>query len=148
MLFESYWAKEVTFNYGRVDQFRVDYMKFKPVNQSASGIEKGVFTTYEIKSCLDDFRSINGHNHIAEKNYYVMPLELYRKVAAEIKSGIGVYVPVPYGRKTYLKDTTEEIIPFDAERIEWELYCVKKSRMLERNISNQVALFNMFRSGK
>lgn len=35
-----YWAKEITFDYGSVSPIRVDYMQFKPVNNSVSGIEK------------------------------------------------------------------------------------------------------------
>lgn len=45
-----YWAKEVTFDYGSVSPIRVDYMQFKPVNNSVSGIEKGDVYCYEIKS--------------------------------------------------------------------------------------------------
>lgn len=58
----DYWASEVTFNHGRKNNFRVDFMKFKPHNQTPSGIEKGTFYVYEIKSCLADYRSPNGHN--------------------------------------------------------------------------------------
>lgn len=36
-----YWAKEVTFDYGSIAPVRVDYMQFKPVNNSVSGIEMG-----------------------------------------------------------------------------------------------------------
>lgn len=35
-----YWAKEVTFDYSTNHAVRVDYMKFVPVNNSVSGIEK------------------------------------------------------------------------------------------------------------
>ena len=38
-----YWAKEVTFDYSTNHAVRVDYMKFVPVNNSVSGIEKGDF---------------------------------------------------------------------------------------------------------
>lgn len=37
-----YWAKEVTFDYSHSAK-RVDYMRFKPLNNSVSGIEKGDF---------------------------------------------------------------------------------------------------------
>lgn len=52
-----YWAKEVTFDYATSNTVRVDYMLFKPVNNSVSGIEKGDFSCYEIKSSVDDFHS-------------------------------------------------------------------------------------------
>ena len=35
-----YWAREVTFDYATSKAVRVDYMKFKPVNNTVSGIEK------------------------------------------------------------------------------------------------------------
>ena len=88
-----YWAKEVTFNYGTKNQVRVDYMVFKPINNTVSGIEHGDFYCYEIKSSVEDFHSKNGHNFIGDYNYYVMPMEVYDKVKNEIPYGIGVYVP-------------------------------------------------------
>ena len=38
-----YWAKEVTFDYATTHSVRVDYMKFKPLNNTVGGIEKGEF---------------------------------------------------------------------------------------------------------
>lgn len=32
-----YWAKEVTFDYSSSHAIRVDYMKFKPVNNTVGG---------------------------------------------------------------------------------------------------------------
>ena len=43
-----YWAKEVTFDYSTSHRIRVDYMKFKPINNTISGIEKGNFYCYEV----------------------------------------------------------------------------------------------------
>jgi hypothetical protein len=68
-----YWAKEVTFDYATDHPVRVDYMKFVPLNTSVSGIEKGDFYCYEIKSSVEDFNSKNGHNFLGDYNYYVMP---------------------------------------------------------------------------
>lgn len=56
-----YWAKEVTFDYSSSHAIRVDYMKFKPVNNTVGGIEKGDFYCYEVKSSVEDFHSKNGH---------------------------------------------------------------------------------------
>lgn len=36
-----YWAKEVTFDYSTNHKIRVDYMRFQPLNNTTSGIEKG-----------------------------------------------------------------------------------------------------------
>lgn len=38
-----YWAREVTFDYATDHAIRVDYMRFKPVNNTVSGIEKAEF---------------------------------------------------------------------------------------------------------
>lgn len=51
-----YWAKEVTFDYSTNHAVRVDYMKFVPVNNSVSGIEKGDCYCYEIKSFICEER--------------------------------------------------------------------------------------------
>ena len=88
-----YWAKEVTFDYSTTDTIRVDYMKFIPVNNSVSGIEKGDFYCYEIKSSVEDFRSKNGHNFVGDYNYYIMEYDVYLKVKNEIPYNVGVYCP-------------------------------------------------------
>lgn len=88
-----YWAREVTFDYGTMNAVRVDFMKFKPVNNTVSGIEKGDFYCYEVKSSVEDFRSKNGHNFLGDYNYYVMPEEVYEQIKKEIPYHVGVYVP-------------------------------------------------------
>lgn len=88
-----YWAREVTFDYASSHHVRVDYMRFQPLNNSVSGIEKGDFFCYEIKSSVEDFHSPNGHNFIGDYNYYIMPKDVYDKVCREIPYYVGVYCP-------------------------------------------------------
>ena len=88
-----YWAKEVTFDYSSIAPHRVDYMWFKPVNNTISGIEHGDVYVYEIKSSVDDFNSPNGHNLIGDYNYYVMPEEVYKAVKNKIPYAVGVLCP-------------------------------------------------------
>lgn len=88
-----YWAKEVTFDYSSSHAIRVDYMKFKPVNNTVGGIEKGDFYCYEVKSSVEDFHSKNGHNFIGDFNYYIMPEEVYAAVGLAIPYAVGVYCP-------------------------------------------------------
>lgn len=88
-----YYAREVTFDYGTSHAVRVDFMQFKPVNNTVSGIEKGDFYCYEVKSSAEDFHSKNGHNFLGDFNYYVMPEEVFEKVRNEIPYGVGVFVP-------------------------------------------------------
>lgn len=120
-----YWAKEVTFDYGSLNQTRVDYMKFVPVNNSASGIEKGDFYCYEIKSSVADYHSKNGHNYVGDYNYYVMPEDVFEVVSHLVPYRQGVYV---------LKDG--------------ELKLVKKAKLKNRDRSCAQMLLMMFRSWK
>lgn len=73
---EKYYAKGVNIdpwpNHGR----QVDFMQFIPKHQmSVSGIEKGIFICYEVKSCKEDVYSGNGLTFIGEKNYIVTTME-------------------------------------------------------------------------
>lgn len=88
-----YWAREVTFDYAIPNAVRVDFMRFKPINNTVSGIEKGDFYCYEVKSSVEDFTSKNGHNFLGDFNYYVMPEDVYEKVKNKIPYKVGVYVP-------------------------------------------------------
>ncbi|WP_024346571.1 hypothetical protein [Lacrimispora indolis] len=88
-----YWAAEVTFDYSTSHSVRVDFMKFKPVNNTVSGIEKGDFYCYEVKSSVEDFYSRNGHNFIGDFNYYIMPESVYETVKNEIPYKVGVLIP-------------------------------------------------------
>ena len=125
-----YWAREVTFDYATSHSIRVDYMKFKPVNNTVSGIEKGDFYCYEVKSSVEDFHSKNGHNFIGDYNYYVMPEEVFEKVKNQIPYYIGVFVP---DRKNY--------------RGEWyDLKSVKKAKRKDRDRPVSEMLLMMFRS--
>lgn len=125
-----YWAREVTFDYATSEAIRVDYMKFKPVNNTVSGIEKGDFYCYEIKSSVEDFRSKNVHNFIGDYNYYIMPKDTYEKVKNEIPYFVGVLTPE---EKHYQK--------------EWyDLKSVKKAQRKDRNRPVSEMLLMMFRS--
>ena len=88
-----YWAKEVTFDYATGNSIRVDYMRFKPINNSVSGIERGDFYCYEIKSSIEDFMSKNGHNFIGDFNYYIMPGEVFDTVKDKVPWAVGVAIP-------------------------------------------------------
>lgn len=125
-----YWAREVTFNNGTHTKCRVDFMRFKPANNSVSGIEKGDFYCYEVKSSVEDFHSKNGHNFLGDYNYYVMPEDVFEKVKNEIPWGVGVFVPdgMNYKGKWY------------------DLKSVKKARRKDREKPLSEMLLMMFRS--
>lgn len=130
-----YWAKEVTFDYATNNAVRVDYMRFKPVNNTVSGIEKGDFYCYEVKSSVEDFHSKNGHNFIGDYNYYVTTREVYEKVKNEIPGNVGVLVPSV--------GLIGEILADDTWR---NLSSVKKARRKDRNRPVSEMLLMMFRS--
>ena len=118
-----YWAREVTFDYATSNRIRLDYIRFEPLNNTISGIEKGDFYCYEIKSSVEDFHSKNGHNFIGDYNYYVMPSDIYQRVSAEIPFGVGVYCPTGSS-----------------------LVSVKKARRMNRQRAVSEMLLMMFRS--
>lgn len=118
-----YWAKEVTFDYSSDHAVRVDYMKFVPVNNSTSGIEKGDFYCYEVKSYIEDFHSGHGLNFIGDYNYLVMTKETYAAVSTEIPYYVGIYVQDGNG-----------------------LTCIKKARRRNRTRPVSEMLLMMFRS--
>ena len=125
-----YWAREVTFDYATSSAVRVDFMKFKPVNNTVSGIEKGDFYCYEVKSSVEDFYSKNGHNFLGDFNYYVMPEAVYEKVKAEIPYKVGVYVPEKMNYRGAWYD----------------LKSVKKAKRADRERPVSEMLLMMFRS--
>lgn len=125
-----YWAKEVTFDYTTNHAIRVDFMKFKPVNNTVSGIEKGDFYCYEVKSSVEDFHSKNGHNFIGDFNYYVMPEDVYIAVKNEVPYYVGVYV---LGNKHYRGDW-------------YDLKSIKKAKRKDRTRPVSEMLLMMFRS--
>ena len=105
-------------------------MRFIPKNNTVSGIEKGDFYCYEVKSCAEDFHSKNGHNFLGDMNYYVMPEDVYEQVKNEIPYKVGVYVP---DGMNY--------------RGEWyDLKCVKKAKRQDRKRPVAEMLLMMFRS--
>ena len=49
----KYYAKEVSLDYGTKDVKRIDFLQFEPAGVIfQSDIEKGIFTCYEVKSCI------------------------------------------------------------------------------------------------
>ena len=148
----KYYASEVTIDYGTKDACRVDYMQFVPPNQmSISGLEKGIFICYEVKSCLGDFKSGHGQNYIGEENYLVMPMELYKKVIHDIPHDIEVLVPVPsaLGRKNEdIYGEFENPTEFQGTVTNWKLYKIKEAMRKNRKKSITELLFCMLRSGR
>ena len=142
----KYWASEVSLDYGTENVRRIDFLQFNPQNQfSVSGIEKGIFICYEVKSCKADFHSGFGQNFVGEKNYLVMPMQTYKEVINEIPSHIGVLCPVPVGRDTYDEFTSPTELTDDSGM--WHLVNVRNPVPQNRTRSITELLFCMLRSG-
>lgn len=147
----KYWASEVSIDYGTTDVKRVDFMQFQPAGVvGVSGIEKGIFTCYEVKSCNDDFYSGFGRNFIAEKNYFVMPMATYKEVIRDIPSGIGVLVPIPENTGNTNDERYKEFEnPTElSEEIQWKFWSIRHPREQIRKKSMAELLFCMLRSGR
>jgi DNA repair exonuclease SbcCD ATPase subunit len=136
----------------------LDYMQFSPADQcSISGIEKGTFTCYEVKSCKEDVYSGNGLNFLGEKNYIVTTMECYKDILPDISSGkfaehmrerfpessryFGVMVAIPDWAET--TDEFEKPTPLDAEVRRWKLAVILPCRYGPRKRSMTELLFCM-----
>lgn len=142
----KYYASEVSIDYGTTNVKRIDFMQFIPENQvHVSGIEKGIFVCYEVKSCKNDFNSGFGRNFIGEKNYFVMSMSLYKEVIQEIPHNVGVLVPIPkYGDKVAEFENPTELT---AELSDWKLESIRYAHQQTRQRSMVELLFCMLRSG-
>lgn len=158
----KHWASEVSIDPWGQQSKRVDYMQFLPANQcSVSGIEKGIFVCYEIKSCKEDIYSGNGLNFFGEKNYIVTTMECYKDILPDLRSGkfakhmrerfpessnyFGVMVAIPDWAN--VTDEFEKPTSLDEEVSRWKLAVVLPCREGPRKRSMAELLFCMLRSG-
>ena len=157
----KHWASEVSIDPWGTEAKRIDFMQFCPENQcSVSGIEKGTFVCYEIKSCKEDVYSGNGLNFLAEKNYIVTTMECYKDILPDLYSGkftrhmeqfpesssyFGIMVAIP--RLAELTDELKNPTPIDYDAERWKLAVVLPARQGPRKRSMIELLFCMLRSG-
>lgn len=144
----KYYASEVTLDFGggKSETKRVDFIQFVPKNQSTSGIEKGEFIFYEVKSCKADYHSGNGLNFEGDRNYIVTTMETYKQIIHEKPWEVGIYVACPEDRE--LVDEFENPTPLDDDTVNWTLKIVLVAHPIDRQRSMSQLLFYMLRSGK
>ena len=157
----KHWASEVSIDPWGREAKRVDYMQFSPADQcSISGIEKGIFTCYEIKSCKEDVYSGNGLNFLGEKNYIVTTMQCYEDLLPDIQSGkldryikqnhpesynhYGIMVAMPRG--CWKADKSDKKITDRSITDEWHLVIMKKCGKALRRKSLVELLFCMLRA--
>ena len=147
-LLGKYYASEVTLDYsgGKGETKRVDFIQFVPKNQSTSGIEKGEFVFYEIKSCKADYHSGNGLNFGGDRNYVVTTIETYKQIMRDVPWSVGVYVACPEHREP--ADEFESPTPIEDNTVNWTLKIALVAHPQDRQRSMSQLLFYMLRSGK
>lgn len=159
----KYYASEVSIDAGTTHSKRVDFVQFIPENQmSVSGIEKGIFVCYEVKSCKEDLYSGHGLNFFGEKNYIVTTMECYKSILEDYRGKkidqylaehypessnyYGILVAVPSERSA--ADEFENPTPLGGNATDWKLESVINCRSGPRKRSMTELLFCMLRSGK
>lgn len=170
-----YGATEVAIDWGTAQPRYVDFMTFSPANTvHVSGIEKGIFTCYEIKSCYEDLYSGKGLNFIGEKNYLVTTMEVYKRILDDqkwdLQNGISSYSEgrlaahilscnpeskhrVGYDVGIYValpedrseQDELEEPTPIDSGQ-GWTLRCLMSCKETTRKRSMTELLFLMMKA--
>lgn len=93
----TFWAEEVTLDFGKA---RVDFIGFQPhlIGQNGmcpAAIDKGIFSFYEVKSCMADFKSGHGKTFRGDENYLVCERELANELYEKMLLPDGVKVIVP-----------------------------------------------------
>jgi hypothetical protein len=83
----SFWASEVNFDLGTPRNRRIDYIGFTPWTPNhmlePASVELGVFSCYEVKSCMADFKSGHGLTFYGDENYLVTTPELAEKLRVD-----------------------------------------------------------------
>ncbi|MEI3530660.1 MAG: hypothetical protein V8Q75_06365 [Bacilli bacterium] len=95
---------------------------------------------YEIKQSKQDFHSNCKLSFFGNKNYFVMPYELYKEVSNEIYvnyPNVGVLVPIKTpspGEQEYVYDVYDQLL------------CIKNARKQDLMADKEVILSSMLRS--
>lgn len=115
------WDKEVCL--WTPKECRVDYMSVSCRNGAFArigDIEAAKLTCYEVKSCMEDYRSGSGLNDLGDVNYIVCPDELRRQLILShdrLYNGWEVAIPCPSKCRSF-----QEIIPYNGEVDGWRLH--------------------------
>ncbi len=101
---------------------------------------------FEIKQSVSDFHSKAALSFFGNKNYFVMPLDLYEKVKNEIPKDIGVYVAIDHledeERMTPQGWRQTFAVPVAGEKYLW---CIKHARSRMLRADKEIILSSMLR---
>ena len=109
---KDFGCHEVTL--GWFGKERVDFMLYTGSRE---------FICFEVKVSKSDFYSKSKVSFVGNKNYYVMPNELFEQVKQDIPSDIGCYVP-----------------------INDQLFCIKRCKKRVLGRSKEILLSSLLRS--
>lgn len=120
----GYWAEQV--NVDPVMSHNasgiVDFMQFKPAwggdpyEASPVVVEHGVFSFYEVKSCMDDFKSVHGLNFYGDENYLVCERELADELHRRLMLPKGCAVLCPDTARRGLRKVYENGTPYSMRK--------------------------------
>ena len=135
-----HWAKEVKYRKLDGDLGRVDYMSFETGPQryqppSQSTVERGTFSCFEVKSCMEDYTSGHGLNFIGDWNYIVCPMSLYKQIPQAEMHDVGFYVVLPYyigsdGSRTEMVREHQNPSELTPDRKAWRLHKVSQQPII------------------
>lgn len=133
----SFWAEEVELDFGKA---RVDFVGFKPFNILQNGmcpasIDKGIFSFYEVKSCMNDFNSGHGKNFLGDENYLVCEKDLAQNLHVKGMLPDGTKVLVPNKTRTALTTAFDLSNSFgtwsrrtkSSSELLWNMICARNS---------------------
>ena len=89
----------------------------------AQGSPDILISCFEIKISKSDFKSKNGHNHIGNFNFYVIPFELLDYVKQEAPEGVGI-ISFKNGGLRRVRSPTFHELPAEAQK--WILFNMNK----------------------
>lgn len=151
----THWAKEVTLDCGTTDVRRIDFLHFAPKDQmSVAGLEHGIFTAYEVKSCKADFESGFGRNAEGDVNFFVTTAKAWNEIKNDFSGRYApewsVLVAVPKRFTPGSKAVAEWILDPDDTPTDdpgrWRLERVWSGRPAARKRSLTELLFLMMRA--
>lgn len=149
----KHYASEVTLDYGhkKGEPKRIDFVQFKPQNTySISGIERGEFIGYEVKSCIKDVFSGNGLNIECDRNYIVTTMDTWKDLIDSEHKGHKA-IPHEFGVMVacHQEKTAEFENPTPISYADgWRLEVVRPAHFQSRKRSITELLFCMLRSGR
>ena len=116
------YSKEVELIYND-KQYRVDYMAFSyPARHGGMpyAAEQGHLAIYEVKSCMEDYKSGHGLGFFGDTNFLICPSILAEELRGSlIKNCNYIYCPIPEGKTVF--EEMKDPQPYTGDIEHWKL---------------------------